>query len=312
MSHHPIREAMDRIDASPSAEFLTALRRDVLADFTGARHELMVLDVEPGEEQLVDVQESNRQRRPRRARKFVLAAAALITVFAAAAVVTIRPRDPAETPTELHVVDPDEALPMASRAVINPHDLGALWDTGALWPDAATYLRLVHDTQQAVPECAVMPDFGLVPPTDRSVTAQQNFYSGDKWMFHQVMVFASADDASRAMDVIAGQVYPQCLFDLIDRIIPLGQRMNATTKSVAWQAPPVKTHGDRQVSFGQLVHYTVTSGNVDIYLVNVFVQVGRSIGWVDPQYFPESTTPLYRVDKAVDANAAALEAVFGG
>jgi len=133
----------------------------------------------------------------------------------------------------------------------------------------------------------------------------------DKWMFRQVMVFASAEDASRAMDVIAGQVFPQCMFDLIDRIIPLGRRMNATTKSETWQAPPIASHGDRQVAFGQLVRYTVSTGNVDIYLINVYVQVGRAIAWVDPQYFPESTTPLYRVDRAVDASVAALAHVFG-
>jgi hypothetical protein len=203
-------------------------------------------------------------------------------------------------------------MQLASRAIVDPHDLGALWQLGTPWPDAPTYAQLVGQTQQAIPDCAQLPDFGLLPPTDKSATVQENFYAADKWMLGQVVVFASAEDAARAMDAIAGHVYPHCVFDLVDRIIPLGRRMHATTTSETWNAPKVTAHGDRQVSFGQLVHETLTSGNVDLYLINVYVQVGRAIAWVDPQYFPESNTPLYRVDKAVDASTRALEAVFGG
>ena len=113
-------------------------------------------------------------------------------------------------------MDAQEALPLAHEAFLSPAALGQTYRETVLLPESVEN-KLAADTRASMPECAILPSVGLVQPSTKSVSPSQFFSSFLGGIAHTVLVFATPQDASRAMDVIEGNVYPACRFDLFDR-----------------------------------------------------------------------------------------------
>jgi hypothetical protein len=114
------------------------------------------------------------------------------------------------------------------------------------------------------------------------------------------------------MDVIAGDVYATCWFDLFDRLIPLGPTLGTSTStSDAWDAPAITQHGERQIIIGQHATLVGSDATVEAYFVNAYVQVGRAISWINPMTGATTDSGLFTVDRAITATATALTSTFG-
>ncbi len=98
----------------------------------------------------------------------------------------------------------------------------------------------------------------VMPPTTKSATAYQ-YVSDNNLLLNQVFVFATREDASRAMNVIAGDVFPTCWFDVFDRGVEFTYR-GVTSTSEEWEPPQIAQHGDRQVIIGQHTQLTLLTG----------------------------------------------------
>lgn len=207
---------------------------------------------------------------------------------------------------DLHDVNQQEAFSLAQRALISEPD------DGHGWQDTQDYESTHRPgeaaaTIAALPECALLTSVGLFPPTTKSATAYQ-FVIALGLFGHRVLVFATPQDASRAMDVIAGKLYPTCSFNASDR----GYAPNsAVAISEAWEAPQIALHGDRQVIIGQ--HTTTINAGFreQRYLVNAYVQVGRAITWINPDFVATEANPLLEVENEITAATTALTKVFG-
>lgn len=243
----------------------------------------------------------------RRLYKVLLAAAACVAVLAAVVVIK-RSNDP-EAEGGLRDVDPREALPLAEAAQISPDALGPSWSqvddfTGS------TYAELAAATNAALPACAQLQSFGLMQPTTKSVLFHEDFLDGSAPMLRDVWVFATAEDASRAMDVVDGDTYPTCFFAFYDRLTER-LRVEATSTSRSFDLPPIALHGDRQVIIGQKIDYAFAGGGgASVEAVNAYVQVGRAIAFIDPQYFSD-VGPNSHVEQAITVSTDALKKVFG-
>ncbi|HEX2783443.1 MAG TPA: hypothetical protein VHN36_07640 [Ilumatobacteraceae bacterium] len=311
MNTNPVRSAVDLVDAEPSTEFLIALRARLLADGSGAQaataQQPSASASETVEEYVMLAPGLTRTGPNRRVYKVLLAAAACVAVLAAIVVIK-RSNDP-EGEGGLRDVDPREALPLGQATQVSPDDFGASWSqvddfTGS------TYADLAAATNAAMPACAQLKSFGLMQPTTKSVLFHEDFLNGSAPMLRDVWVFATKDDASRAMDVIDGDVYPTCFFDFYDRLTTL-LRVKATSTSQSFDLPPVAPHGDRQVIIGQKIDYSISgAGGLSVEAVNAYVQVGRAIAFIDPQYFSD-VGPNSNVEQAITVSTDALKKVFG-
>ena len=312
MNNNPVRSAVDLVDAEPSSEFLSALRARLLADGTAAEastttQQPSALASETAEEYVMLAPNPNRRGRNRRMQKIILAAAACAA--AVVAIVIIRPNQDSGANGGLRDVDPREALPLGHAALITADKLGGGWqqvDDFAL----SDYARETAAINAATPACAQLASVGLTLPTNKSVIVHQDFANGPVPMFHDVWVFATPKDASRAMDVIAGDVYPTCSFKLFDHFTALNRNITALSTSTSWQAPPIAPHGDRQVIIGQKIDYTFLVGAASPEAINAYVQVGRAIAFIDPQYLSD-VGPNSNVEKTITASTDALKKVFG-
>jgi hypothetical protein len=308
---NPVRSAVDLVDAEPSTEFLSALRARLLADGTGAQaataQQPSASVSETVEEYVMLAPSLIRTGPHRRVYKVLVAAAACVAVLAAVLIIK-RSNDP-EGEGGLRDVDPREALPLGQAAQVNPGQFGPSY----LQVDdftGPTYADLAAATIAAIPACAQLRSFGLMQPTTKSVVFHEDFLNGDAPMLRDVWVFATKDDASRAMDVIAGDVYPTCFFDFYDRLTT-HLRVKATSKSQSYDFPPIAPHGDRQVIIGQKIDYAFSGGGgASVEGVNAYVQVGRAIAFIDPQYFSD-VGPKSSVEQAITASTDALKKVFG-
>jgi hypothetical protein len=142
-------------------------------------------------------------------------------VFATGALIVSRAAHHPNTTTELHDVNPEEALPLARRALFSNDALGVRW-TNLDSIGANAIPEQAAATLDALADCAVLTSVGIFPPTTKSATAQQ-YVPGPELMFQDVFVFATAKDASRAMDVIDSEVFPACWFNFFDRLTPLNR-----------------------------------------------------------------------------------------
>jgi hypothetical protein len=247
---------------------------------------------------------------PRRLAKITLAAAAAVALFATGVVIANSVDDDSNAGA-LHDVSPEDALPLAQAAGITPDKVGSRWRQLDPFPDPF-YAEQAAATIAAFPECAMLRSFGLFPPTTKAVAARQAFTVGNPATVREtVFVFATAEDALRAMDVIEGDIFPACWFQLYDRLAPFNRygAVESATSST-WDAPDYAQHGDRQVIFGQQVNVTPTTGGpFRIQIVNAFVQVGRAISWLAPSYWP-GPNPPFQIDRMIAATATALDSVF--
>ncbi len=312
MSTNPVRSAVDLVDAEPSIEFLNALRARLLADSTEAdettAQHASASASETVEEYVALAPSLTRTGPSRRAYKVLMAAAACVAVLAAA--VVVRRLNDSQEEGGLRDVDPREALPLGQAAKITADKIGRGWqqvDDFTL----ADYEKQTAAMIAETPACAQLASVGLAQPTTKSVIVHQDFAKGPVPMFHDVWVFATAEDASRAMDVIAGDVYPTCSLKLFDRLTALNRNITALSTSTRWQAEPViAPHGDRQVIVGQKIEYTFLVGGASAGAINAYVQVGRAIAFIDPQYVG-TVAPNSNVERAITLSTDALKRVFG-
>lgn len=306
MNGNPVRAAVDLVDAEPSAEFLSDLRARLIAgDVASAAGGVAV-------ETYVPLTPSPaRSGRHLRAYEVLVAAAACVAVVVA--VVVVRRTDDREG--GLRDVDRAEALPLGEAAMFSADKLSApAGEPG--WKqvddfnvgDYATQLAAIN---VALPECSQLASVGLAQPTTKSVMVHQDFADGPRPMLHDVWVFATPGDASKAMDVIDGEVFPTCWLKLFDHLTGLNRNITATSTSTVWlQEPTITQHGDRQVVFGQKIKYSFLVGGTDAGAINAFVQVGRAITFIDAQYLGDAG-PTSNVERAITASTDALEKVFG-
>jgi hypothetical protein len=240
------------------------------------------------------------------ARVLLATAASLALLVAGIAIITHAGDDSAAG--DLRDVDPYEAMSLAESALITPDEIGTRWrvQTPLTGP---RYEEQANATIDAHPECAVLRSFGLFTPSNASAVARQAFTTGYAVdLQHAVFVFATDDDASRAMDLISGTAFAGCWFDLYDRTAPLGRFGGVTAAtSEPWSAPAVSAHGDRQVIIGQKASYTTSGTPGTTYLINAFVQVGRAISWIAPTARVDAVSPLTLVERVIAATADALE-----
>jgi hypothetical protein len=314
MNRNPVSAATELVDATPSKEFLTTLHAQLLADFTESRSTHSDGSQNPTETPPPESVEDYITLAPtpspvgpnRRLSKTLITAAACVAVFATGAMIVTRADRAA---IELGDVNQQEALPLAQRALLardaTPDGVGHGWSNDQDW--AATQLPSDAEAMiEALPGCALLRSVGLLPPTTKSASAYQQ--SSDGTLQH-VFVFATPEDASRAMDVIAGEVYPTCWFDVFDRRIAHSRA--TMTISEAWDAPPIASHGDRQVIIGQHETLLTNGFRLEYYLVNAYTQVGRAISLIDPVYVTDASNPLLAVETDIAAATTALTNVFG-
>ncbi|HEX2782146.1 MAG TPA: hypothetical protein VHN36_01075 [Ilumatobacteraceae bacterium] len=315
MNGNPVRAAIELVDVTPSNEFRSTLRAQLLADFTRSDTDdgLMprgpnALPLESPDDYIALAPDSSRFDQKRPFSKSLLAAVACVAVIATGAVL-IRARQSQNVSNELHDVNQGEALPLAERALITTDALGIQWTSGYAWGESGLPLQAA-DTIAALPDCELLTAVGLFPPTAKSATAHQ-FVSGNNYLFHEVLVFATREDASRAMDVIDSAVLPKCWFELYDRLMSItGVGWASTTE--AWVPPHVygplepfeiPPHGDRQVLIGQHTTINRSSPPMERYFINAFVQVGRTISWVNPLFvIPNNTSTSESAYRAVGVN----------
>ena len=230
MTRNPVSMALEQVDTEPTDEFLGALRGQLLVDLES--------HVEPGaappastDDFLELATDTSHVGPRRRVLKVLLAAAACIAVFATAALIANRPTNTADS------FDPKQAAQLGQQALITAEALGALWRERPPLTDAVVAEQAAV-TFAELPQCAVLTSVGLLPPTTKSVAARQSFAGRLRFMDQTVFVFATPEDASRAMDVIDGDIYPSCWFDLFDRLIPLESPITRSS-STAWTAPEI-------------------------------------------------------------------------
>ena len=303
MSSNLVRSAIERVDEPPSAEFLNAVRTQLLAELSRSE---VVPGVPPTAQQFVALASNPSSVMPdRRFAKVLLAVAASVVLIVSGVLIVNRADDNAD-PTGLHDVDRQEALTLGKAAFIVPTALGPSWRAGSPEPDDVA-IREVAAVVAADPSCEALHDFGLWLPTTKGVPARQAMVSSSGAVAHTVFVYATEQDAARAMDYINSDGFPDCHFALFDRLSAFLPG-SATPTSVSWDAPQIPRHGDRQIIIGQLIHIKPGTNK---YVINAFVQVGRAISWINPEYLPDADQPFFRADKAMDAAAAAVESAFG-
>lgn len=320
MNGNPVRAAIELVDTAPSKEFLSALHAQLLAEFDRSDPPATPESIQ---EYVTLAPNASRLGPSPHRSKMLLAAAACVAVFAAGAVIINRAGDDSDATAQPHDVDLREARPLAEHALITSGALGLDWTSGYAWDESELPIQAAA-TIAEVPDCAVLRSVGLLPPSTRSATAHQ-FVPGINYLFQEVFVFATPEDASRAMDVIDGDVFPTCWFNLFDHLTPLSPSGSPSTTE-AWEIPqiygplePFKIgpHGDRQVIIGQ--HSTVirSGGPLERYFINAFVQVGPTISWVNPRFvlpndMYDSSQGSVGVDEAITAATDALKGAVGG
>ena len=292
-----LRELADR--GTPSANAWQVIQDRI------ARQTPSASAPQPHQEYVVLVPNPRRPTVSPRVLKIVLAAAACLALFVVAALLTNHPNSDLPSNSELNDVDLAQATALGQSALVRAEDLGTTFRkqddpiAETLW------------AQQAAmnPACAVLPSFGLAPPTTKAAFSRQ-WLNSFSTMAQNIMVFATAADASQAMDQIAGSAYAACDRELFDRLTPYGTP-GATSITETWPAPAMAPHGDRQIIIGQHTTYSSSTGSSDEYRIGAYIQVGRAISWINPVYVASVAQPLFLPDKVISASAAQLENVFG-
>jgi hypothetical protein len=325
MTPHPLTTAFEHLDDQPAAGFRETLLAELLDDLTQPPSTQAVVPRDSEPQEITVLKKLDRSNPPSTRTRVILgvAAAVAVAVGVTAFVVNRRHADttvvPATTPGSSpdgtaivtpRELDPGEALPLGQAAMISADKLGAGWQQVDDF-SISDYAKQAAAVNAETPACAQLASVGLAQPTGKSVIVHRDFANGPVPMFHDVWVFATTADASRAMDVIAGDVFPTCAFKLFDRLTALNRNITAESTSRSWQAPPIAAHGDRQIVIGQKIDYTFGGGGAaSPEAINAYVQVGRAIAFIDPEYLSD-VSPTSNVETTITASTDALKKVFG-
>jgi hypothetical protein len=192
-------------------------------------------------------------------------AVVVVAIVAVAVVVNLRDQQTNIDDTEI-----------AGSAIISTEDLGAGWAISHQFDGLTS--RGVAETAAKVPECAPYVDYAFDSPNRPAVTAGRIFSGPPDFSLTQwVYIFPTKAAATAAMDKIAEPSFGPCLDKFMDKFFTeLSGGNSSNTKSV--DAPPITTHGDRQVIVAQTLQFP----GLRVNLINAFIQVGRGIVYVDP------------------------------
>jgi hypothetical protein len=235
--------------------------------------------------------------------KVVLAAAASIALLAALAVVIINHQ--AEPPA----VDTSHDLDIAKAAIIEPSAIGVSWSVTHMWGDLTS--RHIAELAATLPECGPYLDYAFDTAGRQAATAGRQFgipaESLSTWVITQwIYVFPSETAAAQAMDKIAEPGFLPCL----DHVF---HRMYGNSVASRLDPLPVAPHGDRQIVIGQHLVFGDVPPGIPDDTMNVWVQVGRAVVFVDPSTDThDSLDPEGRIDRAVSAATDALQAALVG
>ncbi len=125
-----------------------------------------------------------------------------------------------------------------------------------------------------------------------------------------VYVFPTREAASQVMDKVAEPGFLTCFTQYLVAAQPvLSPGSSSTSEAVG--APTLLQHGDRQVAFGTTNVYQSPNGPVPLFSVNVFIQVGRAIVYVNPAPdFHDDLDPKGRLEVAMRAATDAVTAAL--
>jgi hypothetical protein len=267
MNRHPVSVALDRLDEEASAEFRDSLRAQLLFELAAP-----AAAVDDPPEITVTLFRSTGQRRSGLLR---VAAAILAIAAAAVALVSRGPEPPG--------VDTSRDSAIANAALLTPDMVDQQW-TGVTHTFDTFTSRRAADLAATVPECARYVDYAFDSPRRDAATAGGVLFSDARaYLFQWVYVFPTEEAASRVMDMISEPSFLACFNGFSEASYPvLVPGHTATMTTVA--APSIAPHGDRQVVFdthstGEL--FPIFS-DLSVEYVNVFVQVGRGIVYVNP------------------------------
>ena len=234
--------------------------------------------------------------------KVLFAAAASIALVAALAVVIINHR--AEPPA----VDTSHDRDIAKAAIIAPSDIGVSWSVTHMWGDLTS--RSIAESAASVPECKPYLHYAFDTAERQAVTAGRQFgIPGEPlvtWVITQwIYIFPSEKAASQAMDKIAEPGFLPC-FDHVFR------RMYGNSEARRLDPLPVAAHGDRQIVIGQHLDFGAPPPDgIPVDTMNVWVQVGRAVVFVDPSTDThDSLDPQSRIERAVSAATKAIQAAL--
>jgi hypothetical protein len=298
MSRNPISDAFESVDVTPSAAFRQQLRSEFLAS---AVQEERVDGDRPAHTTLPEVEVSDgivrgdtvtvieAARPPRRRLKVVLGVAAAISVVAAlTAVVLNRHSEPS-------AIDTSRDPAIAGSSLLSPKQVGVSWQINHQYDSFTS--RDVADVAATVPACAPYLDYAFDSPARQAATAGRIFGSAPLFALTQwVYIFPTEAAATQAMDKIAEASFVPCLNQFMDVLSPKLAGSPSTTTTV--EAPPLADHGDRQVVIGQSI--ALPFGTYEV--MNVFVQVGRGIVYVNPTPDAlDSLDPTSRLERVIAA-----------
>jgi hypothetical protein len=280
MSGHPIRRALEHLEEQASPPFRDALRIRFLAEIqqpntaTAADDTVRVEGSADREEIImVAIEESPQREAKQSRRRAVLGIAASIIVVAGLIVVVVNHRSDTASVDTSH--DPE----IAEDALVGVDELGSGYlETNAR---SAWTSRAVAAVAETIDACAPYVDYAFDSPTRGAETAGKVFETPKLyWMTQWVYLFPTEAAASKAMDKISEDGFALCLNQLREKMYNDNPRGAPTTVTTV-DAPPMLSHGDRQVVLGQFGTFG-SYGNLTFTIMNVFVQVGRGIVYVDP------------------------------
>lgn len=228
-------------------------------------------------------------RPPQRRLKVVLGVAAAISVVAALTAVVLNRH------SEPNAIDTSRDPAIAESSLIAPKEVGLSWQINHQYDPFTS--RDVADVAATVPACAAYLNYAFDSSERRAVTKGRIFSSPPLFALTQwVYIFPTEAAANQAMDKIAEPSFVPCLNHFMDALTPklAGSPSNTTTV----EPPPLADHGDRQVVLGQSI--ALPFGTYQV--MNVFVQVGRGIVYVNPT--PDalgSLDPASRLEKVISA-----------
>lgn len=303
MSVHPIREAFELAGDQPSAEFRDALRVRFLAELS-----VPVATAMPSrEETIMTITEESHHTEPHRKesrRRAVLGVAAALIVVTGLTVVLINRR------SETDHVDTSKDPAIAKEALVGDDEIGSGWLVSHARDNWTS--PIVASQAATIDECAPYLDYAFDSPNRKAVTSGKVFEQPSLyWTTQWVYLFPTEAAASEAMDKISEPGFAPCLNRLREKMYNVNPRGAPTTVTTV-DAVPMLPHGDRQIVLGQ--HGTFGSfGNLSFTIMNVFVQVGRGIVYVDPNPdFHKSTDPAGPLEKVVSAATDHLATALAG
>ena len=297
MSAHPIRTAFEFSGDELSPEYREALRVRFLASI------LQPVPVTGGpdrDEVVVSVTEETPRNRKSLTRLSLGIAAAIVAIAGLTVVVVNNRSQPAG-------IDTSRDPAIAKQALISVDELGAGWEVS----DGGLTSRAVADIAATVPDCAPYLNYAFDSPARRAPTAGRIFGSLGSTLTEWVYIFPSDAAASKAMAKIAAPGFVTCFNRFLERLIP-AYAPGSTVKASSVAAPPMISHGDRQVVVSQSNTYRTGTAEFSQVVLNAFVQVGRGIAYIDP--IPDehdSRDPAGSIEKALTTATNDLRAALG-